>query len=167
MSQSRSKNPERRGSTRWRAPEGLHVRVRRVGRRTEKLGVLHDASRSGALIELATRLPLGTLLQLQPIEGDGATLVAVVRTGLADDFTRRYGVECFHDELPVERFLDVESIASLGSEMFGLRWPTTRSEIRRAYRSLALKLHPDVGGSDAGFRTLHQAYVDALAIAGQ
>jgi hypothetical protein len=45
------------------------------------------------------------------------------------------------------------------------KWPAVRSEIRRVYRSLARKMHPDAGGTDASFRTLHQAYLDAMAVA--
>ena len=165
MSQPRSRNSERRCSTRWRAPAGLHVRIRRVGRRSEKLGVLRDLSASGALIELASRLPLGTLLQLDPLSADVSSLVTVVRTGLADDFTRTYGVACFHGELQVERFFDPQAAECDERDPLALRWPATRSEIRRAYRSLALKFHPDVGGTEAGFRSLHQAYVDALNVA--
>lgn len=44
----------------------------------------------------------------------------------------------------------------------GLKPPTSRDQIKRAYRTLSLKLHPDQGGSDEEFVKLHSAYETAL-----
>jgi hypothetical protein len=152
---------ERRSSTRWRPSAGLDVRVRRVGRRTERVGFLCDVSPTGALLEFESRLPLGTLLQLSFRNSEEPTLVAVVRTSLSVDFTRRYGVACLHSEIPLSKLmLDVDDAPHLG-----FQWPATRSDIRRVYRSLALKMHPDAGGSDDRFRTLHREYENAIAVA--
>ena len=43
----------------------------------------------------------------------------------------------------------------------------TEAEIKAEYRRLALKLHPDVGGTDAEFRDLQEQYELALKIAGK
>jgi hypothetical protein len=139
-----------------------------VGRRTERPGVVCDLSPTGAMVELDKWLPLGTLLHLTFPAANDSALVTVVRSTLSDDFTRRYGVACLHSELP---FADLYSASeSLGEDddlpcPIGLQWPAARSDIRRIYRTLARKMHPDVGGTDARFRTLHQAYLDAMAVA--
>lgn len=43
-----------------------------------------------------------------------------------------------------------------------LSWPCTAADVRRAYRRLALKRHPDRGGTDAEFNALTKAYDAAL-----
>jgi hypothetical protein len=120
------------------------------------------------MVELDKWLPLGTLLHLTFPAANDSALVTVVRSMLSDDFTRRYGVACVHSELP---YADLYNLSgSLADEddlscPFGLQWPAARSDIRRVYRTLARRMHPDAGGTDARFRTLHQAYLDALAVA--
>ena len=120
------------------------------------------------MVELDKWLPLGTLLHLTFPAANDSALVTVVRATLTDDFTPRYGVACLHSELP---YADLFSASeSLGGDddlacPRRLQWPAARSDIRRVYRALARKMHPDVGGTDARFCTLHQAYLDAMAIA--
>lgn len=127
----------------------------------ERVGVVCDISPNGALLEIESWLPLGTLLQLSFPLVDDATLVTVVRTSLSDDFVRRYGVACLHSEMPLAEL----SVGDDQTRPLGLNWPSTRSDIRRVYRTLALKMHPDAGGTDARFRSLHREYVHALAVA--
>ena len=144
------------------------MRVRRVGRRTERPGLLCDLSPSGALLELGHWLPLGTLLHLSFPRANDSTLATVVRTSFNDDFTRRYGLACLHSELPIaDLCMSDGSFAEDEDHTAPLewRWPAARCDIRRVYRSLARKMHPDVGGTDACFRSLHQAYLDAMAVA--
>jgi hypothetical protein len=46
----------------------------------------------------------------------------------------------------------------------GLKWPATEREVKRAFRRLARKHHPDVGGEAEAFRNLQQQYEAALAL---
>ena len=161
MTSSPSRSSERRCSTRWRAPEGLAVAVRRVGRRTVRPAILWDASATGALIELGVWLPLGTMLQLSCSETSDVALVAVVRSDLGRDYERRYGVSCLQGVLPAPQ-TSGESTSSVAPRDDLRRWPAIRKDIRRHYRSMALRLHPDVGGSDERFCALHRAYAEAM-----
>lgn len=53
-------------------------------------------------------------------------------------------------------------------KVLGLDWGTTDlAKVRRAYRELALKRHPDRGGSEADMKELNLAYAQALAELGQ
>ena len=45
----------------------------------------------------------------------------------------------------------------------GVRFPCSADSIKTAYRRLAIISHPDVGGDPAEFRTVEQAYREALA----
>lgn len=45
----------------------------------------------------------------------------------------------------------------------GVKFPCSPQSVKAAYRRLARTLHPDAGGDPAEFRTLEQAYRDALA----
>jgi DnaJ-domain-containing protein 1 len=45
----------------------------------------------------------------------------------------------------------------------GVRFPCSVDSIKAAYRRLAMTSHPDAGGDAAGFRTVEQAYREALA----
>jgi hypothetical protein len=47
--------------------------------------------------------------------------------------------------------------------VLGVRFPCSMESIKAAYRRLALTLHPDAGGGPAEFRTVEQAYREALA----
>lgn len=49
--------------------------------------------------------------------------------------------------------------------ILGLSLPCTRAEVRRAYKRLALKLHPDQGGNHQDFIKLKQAHDSALRFA--
>lgn len=49
-------------------------------------------------------------------------------------------------------------------EVLGLDVGATDEAIGRAYRSLAMKFHPDHGGSNEEFKTLHHAYEEAMAL---
>jgi hypothetical protein len=40
----------------------------------------------------------------------------------------------------------------------GLAWPTTRDDVKRAYRKTARKAHPDAGGSREDFVRVNDAY---------
>lgn len=44
----------------------------------------------------------------------------------------------------------------------GLQAGCTRADVKRAYKRLATKAHPDTGGSHEAFIKLNQAYEDAL-----
>lgn len=44
-----------------------------------------------------------------------------------------------------------------------LKYPVTMPDIKRAYRTEALRVHPDHGGSHAAMVTLNAAYELALA----
>lgn len=50
-------------------------------------------------------------------------------------------------------------------QVLGIGLPCSRAEVRRAYKRLALKLHPDLGGSNADFIKLKQAHDSALRFA--
>ena len=45
----------------------------------------------------------------------------------------------------------------------GVRFPCSADSIKAAYRRLAMTSHPDAGGDPAEFRTVEQAYREALA----
>jgi hypothetical protein len=45
----------------------------------------------------------------------------------------------------------------------GVRFPCSADSIKAAYRRLAITSHPDAGGDPAEFRTIEQAYREALA----
>lgn len=60
-------------------------------------------------------------------------------------------------------FVDAVRMAEV---CFGLALPTTLDELKKAFRKKAKQLHSDVGGSDAGFIKLKQAYDALLAAAG-
>ncbi len=45
----------------------------------------------------------------------------------------------------------------------GVRFPCSADSIKTAYRRLAIASHPDAGGDPADFRTVEQAYREALA----
>jgi hypothetical protein len=47
-------------------------------------------------------------------------------------------------------------------QVLGLTLPCTAADVRRAYRRLALKHHPDRGGTDAEFNAITRAYDAAL-----
>ena len=47
-------------------------------------------------------------------------------------------------------------------QVLGLSLPCTAADVRRAYRRLALKHHPDRGGTDAEFNAITKAYDAAL-----
>ena len=47
-------------------------------------------------------------------------------------------------------------------QVLGLSLPCTAADVRRAYRRLALKHHPDRGGTDAEFNGITRAYDAAL-----
>jgi hypothetical protein len=47
----------------------------------------------------------------------------------------------------------------------GLSLPCTRDDVRRAYKRLALKTHPDLGGNSQDFIKLKQAHDSALRFA--
>ena len=47
-------------------------------------------------------------------------------------------------------------------QVLELSSPCTAADVRRAYRRLALKRHPDRGGTDAEFNALTKAYDAAL-----
>jgi len=139
-----------------------------VGRRTVRPAVLWDASTSGALIELGVWFPLGTMLQLSFVDVPDQALVAVVRSDFGRDYERRYGVACLqgtiqlptsNDELDSYR----DDPEKCDSDQW--RWPALRKDIRRQYRSMALRLHPDVGGTDERFRALHRSYAEAMEAA--
>jgi hypothetical protein len=51
------------------------------------------------------------------------------------------------------------------AQVLGLLWPATRSEVKAAFRPLAMKHHPDKGGNPAEFRRVYAAYVVALEFA--
>ncbi len=44
----------------------------------------------------------------------------------------------------------------------GVQFPCSADSVKTAYRRLAMTLHPDAGGDPAEFRTVEQAYRDAL-----
>ena len=44
------------------------------------------------------------------------------------------------------------------SEIFGLRDFRTKDDVRRAYKDLVLKYHPDKGGDPEKFRQLQEVY---------
>jgi hypothetical protein len=48
----------------------------------------------------------------------------------------------------------------------GLSWPCTLDDIKRAWRGLARKLHPDHGGDAAAFRDMRSHYETALRLVG-
>jgi hypothetical protein len=45
----------------------------------------------------------------------------------------------------------------------GVRFPCSVGSVKAAYRRLAMTSHPDAGGDPAEFRTVEQAYREALA----
>lgn len=65
----------------------------------------------------------------------------------ADEFTRY--------------FIEARGVSPLSA--LGLRTGATKAEIKKAYKRLALKAHPDGGGSHEAFLKLNQAYERAMA----
>lgn len=59
---------------------------------------------------------------------------------------------------------DVQPPATLrhAAEALGLSWPATKSEVKSAFRPLAMRHHPDRGGNPAEFRRVYAAYEMAL-----
>jgi len=51
--------------------------------------------------------------------------------------------------------------------VLGLPFPCSRADVRRAYKRLALKTHPDLGGSNQAFIKLKEAHDSALRFAYQ
>jgi hypothetical protein len=49
-------------------------------------------------------------------------------------------------------------------EILGLRYDATILDVKRAFKKLALKTHPDHGGSPALFMTVKRAYKDVLSV---
>jgi hypothetical protein len=49
----------------------------------------------------------------------------------------------------------------------GLKSPATVAQVKRAFRRLSKKYHPDLGGSAEDFRHLRSRYESALALAGE
>lgn len=49
--------------------------------------------------------------------------------------------------------------------MLGLSWPCSKADVRRAYKRLALTMHPDRGGSHGAFIQLKTAHDQALRLA--
>lgn len=49
-------------------------------------------------------------------------------------------------------------LASEAAKILGLKIPFTAKEAKSAYRSLAMVLHPDKGGSGVGFGQINEAY---------
>ncbi len=47
---------------------------------------------------------------------------------------------------------------------FGLDWTATADDVKRAYRRIALRCHPDKGGSNDAFRQLQAHYDAAMGI---
>jgi hypothetical protein len=61
------------------------------------------------------------------------------------------------------KFQDHSSMAACFAAL-GLRWPTTETAVRLAYRRLALACHPDTGGSHGEFLELNRHYRQALSM---
>lgn len=51
-------------------------------------------------------------------------------------------------------------------EILGVARSATEAEITAAYRKLAMRAHPDRGGTSEGFQALKSAYEYALALVG-
>jgi hypothetical protein len=49
--------------------------------------------------------------------------------------------------------------------LLGLTFPWTRDQLKRAFRRMARKAHPDAGGSDEEFKAVDRAYEQALSMA--
>jgi hypothetical protein len=117
-------------------------------------------------MEFEGRIPVGALLRVRMGESGGETLVAVVRTDFGPDFVRRYGVACVHGDMLQDLGIKPDSTTeAIDDSLTRRRWPSLKCEIRRWYRALARKAHPDAGGTDEQFRLLQESYEEALAAA--
>lgn len=67
-------------------------------------------------------------------------------------------------ERPVPEDGDDDSDSPECLQALGLKSPATEREVKRAFRRLARKHHPDVGGEAEAFRNLQQQYEAALAL---
>lgn len=52
------------------------------------------------------------------------------------------------------------------ARVLDIPWPTSKDEIRLAYRRRALETHPDRGGSAAAFREVQSAFEEASRLVG-
>jgi DnaJ-domain-containing protein 1 len=76
---------------------------------------------------------------------------------LTGDLTGASNID-YTDNIDFNAGFSDDNSDSIAFETLGLRYGATIAEINRAYRSLALKNHPDRGGNRAKFEKIQQAY---------
>jgi len=120
---------------------------------------LRAVTQGTALLVGKTRLGAGTLVAVRAT-GAPAVFARVLRTAQGLDGSAGSQVRAVTGAFRVIE----EQIAPACIRALGLTWPCGGEEVRKAYRRLAKRLHPDGGGSIAAFGRLRAEYLSALEL---
>lgn len=134
---------------------------------------LRDVGRGGATVEADGLLPEDVSAWICSILDDAG---GWIETAVRPVFRRPRGPHrlrlVFRDTSATEAFLEAVTLRSKrptdtpgteAIELLGLKWPCSTDEVRRAFHTLALRDHPDRGGTTERFVRLRDAYTMAMS----
>ena len=82
-----------------------------------------------------------------------------------EGYQRSPHIQTILDRVHAKLWADVKPFLSEERKLLGVNQEANKREVKNAYRRKARKLHPDVGGDEAAFKQLHDAYRRVLAAA--